>query len=84
VTLMLDANAETFAERIGVVRACAALGAKPRTYRPPGRPAGGRQRPPPPREPAPRRAHPASLSDAEKDCIVAELCSERFWDLAPA
>ena len=50
---------------------------------PPGRRGSG-PAPPADGEPAPRRAHPASLSDEEKDCIVAELCSERFWDLAPA
>ena len=81
---MLDANVETFAERVGVTRACAAFGVNPRTHRHRRQAAEGRQRPRPPRQPRPRRAHPAALSDEEKDGIIAELCSERFWDLAPA
>ena len=82
--MMLDANVETFAARIGVARACAAFGVNARTHRHRRQATEGRQRPRRPREPAPRRAHPASLSDEEKDCIVAQLCSERFRDLAPA
>ena len=81
---MLDANVETFAARIGVARACAAFGVNQRTYRHRRQAAEGRGRPRRPRVPMPRRAHPAALSDAEKDRVVAELCSERFWDLAPA
>lgn len=84
MNVMLDVNVETFAERVGVARACAAFGVNARTWRHRRQAAAGRARPRPQREPKPRRTHPAALSEGEKDCIVAELCSERFWDLAPA
>jgi putative transposase len=80
----LDANVETFAGRLGVGRACAAFGVNERTYRHRRQSLEGRARARPSREPKPRRAHPASLSDEEKDLIVATLCEERFCDLAPA
>lgn len=81
---ILDANVEKFAARVGKTQACRAFGVNQRSHRHRRQTAEGRQRPRPPREPEPRRRHPAALSDHEKDCIVAELCSERFWDLAPA
>ena len=45
-----------------------------------GPPAGPARR----AEPKVRAPHPAALSDAEKDQIVAALCEPRFVDLAPA
>lgn len=80
----LDAQVEVFAPKVGVARACAAFGVNARSYRHRRQRDEGRLRLPPPAEPRPRRAHPAALSDDEKDHIVATLCSERFCDLAPA
>jgi putative transposase len=62
---------------IGTRPACRALGAAPATiYR--------RRNPPPP---GPARARPRlarALTDAERAAVLAELCSERFADSAPA
>jgi putative transposase len=44
----------------------------------------GRLKLPPPAVPKPRAPHPASLSDEENQHVIDVLCSERFWDMAPA
>lgn len=81
---LLDARVEVFAPKVGVRAACAAFGVNERSRRHRRQHDEGRLVLPPPADPAPRRPHPASLSDAEKDVIVETLCSERFCDLAPA
>lgn len=84
MTKMLDAQVATYAGRIGVTRACLAFGIKPRSYRYRRQVREGRL-PPQKRLPARVRApHPSSLSAAEKERILEELCSERFYDLSPA
>jgi putative transposase len=81
---LLDARVEAFAPKVGVARACAAFGVNERSFRHRRQRDEGRLRLRPPAAPGPRRPHPASLTAAEKDRIVEELCSERFVDLAPA
>src|SRR5204862_3736677 len=62
---------------IGTRPACRALGAAPATIY--------RRRNPPARRPAKARPRPArALTDAERAAVLAELCSERFADSAPA
>jgi len=74
---MIEQTVEELTPLIGTHPACRALGAAPATiYR--------RRRPPAPR---PRRVRPAparSLSDAEREAVLAELRSERFVDASPA
>lgn len=81
---MLEIHIERFVPIVGVARACAAFGVNPRTRRHRRQQAQGRARPRPAREPQSRRAHPAAISDTDKDTIVATLCSQRFADMAPA
>ncbi len=77
---------EVWAPRVGVGRACRALGVSERTFYHRRQAAEGRL---PPR---PSRAKPASehktvpwkIGDAERTEIRAVLCSDRFGDLAPA
>jgi putative transposase len=80
----LDAQVAVFAPQVGVARACRAFGVNQRSYHHRRQRDEGRLVLPPPADPTPRRPHPASLSDAEKDEIVSVLCAERFVDLAPA
>ncbi len=81
---MLETHIERFAPVVGVARACAAFGVNPRTRRHRRQAVEGRARPRPRRDPQPRRAHPAAISETDKDQIVATLCSDRFADMAPA
>jgi len=81
---MLDGHVDAFAVKVGRARACAAFGVNPRSQRHRRQRDQGRLVLPPPAEPGPRQAHPASLVDDEKDFIIETLCSERFCDLAPA
>ncbi len=80
---MLDAQVEAFAPAVGVKRACAAFATNERSFHHRRQRDQGRLRRRPPVDPRPRRPHPASLTDVEKDLIVDMLCSERFCDLAP-
>ena len=82
--MILASNVESFAPKVGIRRACAAFAVNERSHRHRRQRDEGRLAVPPPREPVPRRPHPASLSSDEKDFIVETLCSERFCDLAPA
>ncbi|MGH6998621.1 MAG: hypothetical protein ACREEO_10505 [Phenylobacterium sp.] len=84
MTAMLDGQVEAFAVKVGRARACAAFGVNPRSHRHRRQRDEGRLLAPPPAEHGPRRPHPASLVDDEKDLIIETLCSERFCDLAPA
>ena len=73
-----------FSERIGVGRACQAFGVNPRSYRHrrqvrAGQLPHGRRTPP-----KPRAQHPAALTSDERWQVLEVLCSERFYDLAPA
>jgi putative transposase len=62
---------------IGTRPACRAVGASHATvYR--------RRTPPPPRPVRPRPRPARALSDAERAAVLAELCSDRFVDSAPA
>ncbi|MCC7078196.1 MAG: IS3 family transposase [Acidimicrobiia bacterium] len=81
---MLDTYVEAFAAKVGAGRACAAFATNPRSWRHRRQRDQGRLAPKAPKEPSLRLGHPASLTDQEKDHIVETLCSERFWDLAPA
>jgi putative transposase len=81
---MLDDLVAEFAPRIGTRRACAAFATNERSHRHRRQRDEGRLELPPPADPTPRRPHPASLTDGEKDLIIETLCGERFWDLAPA
>lgn len=84
MTRMLDTYVEAFAPKVGAGRACVAFATNPRSWRHRRQRDQGRLAPKPPKPPALRLPHPASLSDQEKDTVVETLCSERFWDLAPA
>ncbi|MGH9258880.1 MAG: hypothetical protein ACRD08_03125 [Acidimicrobiales bacterium] len=84
MTEVLDAQVEAFGPKVGMARACAAFATNPRSHRHRRQRDEGRLRLPPPAVPGPRRPHPASLTDTEKDLIIETLCSERFCDLAPA
>lgn len=81
---MLDGLVARFAAQVGVSAACAAFATNERSYHHRRQRNEGRLRLPPPVDRGPRRPHPASLSEEEKDRVVATLCSERFCDLAPA
>ena len=74
---MICQTVEELTPFVGSGPACRALGAAPATiYR--------RRNPPPPR-PARARPRPGrALTDAERATVLAELCSERFADSAPA
>jgi putative transposase len=74
---MICETVEELTPVIGTRPACRALGAAPATiYR--------RRKAPPPR-PVKERPRPArALSDAERAAVLAELCSARFADSAPA
>jgi len=74
---MICQTVEQLAPVIGTRPACRALGAAPATiYR--------RRNPPPPRPARPRPRPAKALTDAERRALLAELCSERFVDSAPA
>ena len=81
---LLDAQVERFAPKVGVRRACTAFATNERSHRHRRQRDEGRLVVRPPADPVPARPHPASLSGDEQDLIVATLCEERFWDLAPA
>lgn len=81
---MIADHVERFCAVVGVARACRAFGVNERTRRHRRQSEQGRARARPPRDTRPRAAHPAKLSDAEKDAVIATLCSERFADMAPA
>jgi len=81
---MLDGQVDQFAAKVGFNRACEAFAVNPRSHRHRRQRDQGRLRPSPPTVPGPRRPHPASLTDAEKDLVIETLCEERFCDLAPA
>jgi putative transposase len=74
---MICETVEQLAPIIGTRPACRALGAAPATiYR--------RRNPPPPRPARPRPRPAKALTEAERRALLAELCSERFVDSAPA
>lgn len=81
---MLDERVEVWSPRVGRTMACVAFGVSERSNRHRRQAADGRQRPRPAVDPRQRRAHPARLTDDEKQAIIAVLCEERFCDLAPA
>lgn len=81
---MLDAQVDVFAPAVGIERACRAFAVNERSHRHRRQRDDGRQRSRPRGARSPRRRHPAALSDAEKDRIVATLCEPRFVDLAAA
>lgn len=81
---MLDSQVTAHAGACTVKRACAAFAVNERSYRHRRQREEGRLPLPPPAVPKVRAPHPASLSPAEKDTIIAVLCEERFVDLAPA
>lgn len=83
---MVSAAIELWKPRIGVLAACRAFGVVPRTWRHRRQLAAGdvpvrasRAKPA-----GSRVAHPARLSDTERDEVAAVLCEPRFCDLAPA
>jgi putative transposase len=74
---MIAETVEQLTPIIGTRPACRALGAAPATiYR--------RRRPPAPRPSRPRPVPDRALSAAERETVLAELCSERFADRSPA
>lgn len=74
---MIEQTVEELTPVVGTRPACRALGAAPATiYR--------RRRPPEPRPPRPRPPPERALSAAEREAVLAELCSERFTDSSPA
>jgi putative transposase len=74
---MICQTVEELTPVIGTRPACRALGAAPATiYR--------RRNPPAPQPPKPRPRPTRALSDAERSAVLAELCSARFADSAPA
>src|SRR4051812_18684900 len=74
---MICQTVDELAPFIGTRPACRALGAAPATiYR--------RRNPPPPRPARPRPRPARALTDAERAAVLAELCSERCADSAPA
>ena len=81
---MLDAQVSLHAEMVTVKRACRALGVNERSYRHRRQRDEHRLAVRPPAVPKVRAAHPAALSAAEKEQILATLCEPRFVDLAPA
>src|SRR5207244_4377577 len=82
--VMLDAHVTAHvAGGVTVKRACAAFGVNERSYHHRRQRDEGRLPRRFPAEPKVRAPHPASLSPAEKDQIIAALCEPRFVDLAP-
>ena len=74
---MIEQAVEELTPIVGTRPACRALGASPATiYR--------RRRPPLPRQPRPRAAHPRALTEAEREAVLAQLHSPRFVDASPA
>jgi putative transposase len=74
---MIELTVEELTPVVGTRPACRALGASHATiYR--------RRRPPAPRPPGPRSTPARALSQAEREAVLAELCSERFVDCSPA
>ena len=74
---MIEQAVEELTPIVGTRPACRALGASPATiYR--------RRRPPLPRQPRPRAAHPRALTGAEREAVLAQLHSPRFVDASPA
>ena len=74
---MIEQTVEQLTPIIGTRPACRVLGAAPATiYR--------RRRPPDPRSAGPRRVPARSLSQTERDAVLAELHSPRFIDASPA
>ena len=74
---MIEQTVEELTPLIGTRPACRALGAAPATiYR--------RRRPPEPKPARPRPAPARSLTDREREAVLAELRSERFCDSSPA
>lgn len=84
MSVMLDARVNEFAPKVGMKRACAAFATNARSHRYRRQRDEGRLKLRPPAAPKPRVPHPASLSDDEKQHVIDTLCSEWFWDLAPA
>lgn len=80
----LDEHVTDYAPLVGVNRACTVFGVSARSWRYRRQRAAGRLPVKPPRPKRERRKHPASLTQVEKDHVVAVLCSDRFVDLAPA
>jgi len=81
---MLDAQVTAHTGAVSVKRACAAFGVNERSYRYRRQRDDGRLPLRLPPEPKVRGPHPAALSAAEKEQIIATLCEPRFVDLAPA
>jgi putative transposase len=74
---MIARTVDELTPLIGTRPACRALGAAPATiYR--------RRRPPDLKPPRPRPPSARSLSEAEREAVLAELHSERFVDCSPA
>ncbi len=74
---MIEQTVEQLTPIIGTRPACRVLGAAPATiYR--------RRRPPDPRPAGPRRVTARSLSQTERDAVLAELHSPRLIDASPA
>ena len=74
---MICQTVDELAPVIGTRPACRAVGASHATvYR--------RRNPPAPRPAKPRPRPARALSDAERAAVLAELCSDRFVDSAPA
>jgi len=84
MTGVLDTEVSVFASKVGVEKACQAFRVHPRSFRYRRQRDTGRLTPRGKVGPFPRAPHPASLSVTEKNQVVALLCSERFWDVAPA
>src|SRR5712692_2058199 len=74
---MIERTVEELTPIVGTRPACRALGVAAATiYR--------RRRPPAPRLPQPRRLPARALWEAEREAVVAQLCSPRFVDASPA
>lgn len=74
---MIEQSVEELTPIVGTRPACRALGASHATiYR--------RRRPPTPRPRRPRPVPARTLSDEEREAVLAELHSERFVDCSPA
>lgn len=80
----LDTHVAQYASKAGVARACVTFGVNPRSWRYRRQREQGRLPVKPARPKRVRRKPASTLSQAEKDHIVAVLCSDRFLDLAPA
>ena len=84
MTAALEARVAEFAPKVGTKAACRAFGVNERSFRHRRQRDEGRLPLRLPPEPKVRGPHPAALTAAEKEEIIATLCSERFSDLAPA